>query len=50
MHDDHYGQSVETRHTRLFEPDIACSEPSEPPSSTSERLQNWLWDTLSSAL
>jgi hypothetical protein len=52
MHDDATrGRARRRGRTRrLFEPDIACSEPSQPPSSTSERLQSWLWDTLSSVL
>ena len=35
---------------RLFEPDIARSEPGEPSSGTRERFQSWLWDKLSSFL
>lgn len=35
---------------RLFEPDIARSTPGQPPSSTGERFQSWLWDKLSSVL
>ena len=35
---------------RLFEPDIARSNPGRPPSGTSERFQSWLWDKLSSFL
>jgi hypothetical protein len=52
MHDDAtMGGARRRGRTRLlFEPDIACSEPSEPPSSTIERLQSWLSDTLSSVL
>ena len=35
---------------RLFEPDIARSEPGRPPTSRSERLESWVWDKLSSFL
>jgi phosphatidylserine/phosphatidylglycerophosphate/cardiolipin synthase-like enzyme len=31
---------------RLFEPDIARSQRGQPPSGTSEHLENWLWDKL----
>jgi phosphatidylserine/phosphatidylglycerophosphate/cardiolipin synthase-like enzyme len=32
---------------RLFEPDIACSNPGRPPSIPKERFQSWLWNKLS---
>jgi cardiolipin synthase len=35
---------------RLFGPDIARSNPGEPPSGTRERLESWLWDKLASFL
>jgi cardiolipin synthase len=35
---------------RLFEPDIARSSPGEPPQTTGESFQSWLWDKLSSVL
>jgi cardiolipin synthase len=35
---------------RLFEPDIARSEPGRPPSGTRARLESWLWDKLTSFL
>jgi cardiolipin synthase len=31
---------------RLFEPDIARAARGEPPSSTRDRLDSWLWDKL----
>jgi cardiolipin synthase A/B len=35
---------------RLFEPDISRSQRGEPPSGTSEHLENWLWDKLTYVL
>ena len=35
---------------RLFEPDIARSSPGEPPSTSQERRQSWLWNKLSPLL
>jgi hypothetical protein len=31
---------------RLFAPDIARSNPGEPPSGAGERFESWLWDVL----
>ena len=35
---------------RLFTPDIARAKPGEPPSGIGERLNSWLWDSLSTFL
>jgi cardiolipin synthase A/B len=35
---------------RLFVPDIARSNPGEPPAGTRERFESWLWDKLASFL
>lgn len=43
-------EAAELFEERLFEPDIARSSRGEPPSTTGERFQGWLWDKLSSVL
>jgi cardiolipin synthase len=35
---------------RLFAPDIARAKPGVPPEGTSERLESWFWDKLTSFL
>jgi cardiolipin synthase len=43
-------ETAELIEERLFEPDIARSQPGVPPEGVGEKLESWLWHTLGSFL
>jgi cardiolipin synthase len=43
-------EAAELLEERLFEPDIARSQPGVPPEGVGEKVENWLWHTLGSFL